>query len=233
MCGELPFLDFLSIFWYNMDVMCNSREKALEILCFIFEAWDSSWKNAKLSLGNLNLSEGITRRLTFFETEQRRTTLGFLARLFVAWDSENEADFSASVVSLASELRPAFWSLETDPEEGIMFSDSQASVLRFHSKQVAGILKSAVSDLKALPAKSAPAPRSASFGFIAEGNYLVPAPEPTAPEDSKPLTLERAETLIREKLGLSFFDFLEWNTEPDFHAGYFPALLQESTDLGF
>ncbi|MBR3180983.1 hypothetical protein IKF63_02805, partial [Candidatus Saccharibacteria bacterium] len=47
------------------------------------------------------------------------------------------------------------------------------------------------------------------------------------------ITESAAEELIREKLGLTYFDFVDNEETPSFSDGYYPALLQDSTDQGF
>ncbi|MBQ1528099.1 hypothetical protein IIZ77_00425, partial [Candidatus Saccharibacteria bacterium] len=48
----------------------------------------------------------------------------------------------------------------------------------------------------------------------------------------KVLTHSGAVALIKERLNLTYFDFLDMATEPEFKNGFLPELLQESADFG-
>lgn len=183
----------------------DTREKAIDILSFIYEAWLSVWQETRSSLGELNLSEAASRRLNFCDNEQRRAVVSHLAKLLVAWESSDHASFSTSVNDLAHELRPTLAS--PDAEESTALTPAQLATLRRHLSRISHILKDSISELA----------------------QLTPVPDPS----KKSLTVETAESLLRERLGLSFFDFLEFSEEPEFHSGYFPALLQDSVDQGF
>lgn len=186
--------------------MDTTRERGIEILGFIYEAWLSSWQTTRANLGELNLSVSLSHRLNFYENEQRRSVVSILATLLAAWEAKDESTFSAAVPKLARELRPSL--AYCDPEEeGITLTPAQLTSLRTHISRTATILKSAIRDLRS----------------------LSPAPDPSRP----PLTTEYAESLLRDKLGLSAFDFMDFKDEPEFSSGYFPALLQESVDFGF
>ncbi|MBQ8996995.1 hypothetical protein IJ095_03180 [Candidatus Saccharibacteria bacterium] len=186
--------------------MFDTRERGVEILGFIYEAWLSSWQETRVALGELNLSSSLSHRLNFYENEQHRSIVSCLATLLTAWETANDTTFSATIPKLARELRPSLAYLEPE-EEGLALTPAQLALLRTHISRTAQILKSSIADLRA----------------------LSPVVDPLAP----PLTVEFAESLLRDKLGLSAFDFLDFKEEPEFHSGYFPALLQESVDFGF
>ena len=190
----------------------DTRERALDILSFIYEAWISTWRETLASLGELHLSEATASRLAFYDHEQRRAVISLLARLIVSWESHNDADFSAIVPALARELRPSFASAEA--EEGIILSPAQLSIIRSYLSRISNILKPSISELQHLPTPS----------------FDTSTDTPTT--SMRPLTPESAEQLLRERLGLSSFDFLEFSDEPTFASGYFPALLQDSIDQG-
>lgn len=182
------------------------RSEALEILAEIFISWQSLWKNTKDTLGDLHLSEHNLRRVNFYETEQRRSVVILLSELLVAWELSDTPTFSDLTVALAKELRPSYPYVEYDPEETLTLSPTEFSILRNYIKSISILLKESISDLQNLATKRL------SF-------------------NSKPLTLDAAEALLRDRLGLSYFDFVDFDSEKGFQKGYYPALLQESTDL--
>ena len=193
--------------FFNQD----NRERALDILSFIYETWASSWQETLVKLGTLNLPQAALQRLNFHDNEQRRAIVSHLAKLLVAWEAANEPDFSSAVAALARELRPSLAAAEL--EEGSILTQTQLAELRAYLSRLSTNLKSSIAELKSLPAPSF------NPGVITSVKTL-------------PLTNAAAETLLRERLGLSFFDFLEFNSEPTFGNGYFPALLQDSIDQG-
>ena len=198
----------------------DPRERALDILQFIYEAWASSWQETLAKLGKLNLPEAVLHRLNFYDNEQRHSIVSCLARLLVTWESADKAGFSSAVSALAHELRPSFASLGA--EEGIILEPTQLSLLRRYLSRISGILKSSIAELAALPAPADHVQNTSS----AQNSANLSQP-------TKPLDFTAAESLLRERLGLSFFDFLEFSEEPTFGNGYFPALLQDSIDQGF
>lgn len=183
------------------------RESALSLLASFFEAWQSSWKATKNTFPDLALSESSLRRLNFYESEQKKSIISSLASILSAWENTDSLAFSREILSLARELRPSLAYFESDEGDNFTLSESQLSRLHLYMESVATSLKSTVSALQA----------------------LTPALDP----DESPLTPHSAETLLREKLGLSFFDFIDFDSEPRFRNGYFPELLQDSSDFGF
>ena len=183
------------------------RTEALEILTYIFETWNASWENTKHALGDLNLSESGLRRLNFYENEQKKEIISLLAKILVCFERGDDFSFSNHLISLAKELRPSLPYVEYDPEENFSLTPYQLAQLRNFMQSEAISLKSSVSELQSLARK-----RILSENILTESN---------------------AEQLIREKLGLTYFDFVEFKEEPEFSDGYYPELLQESIDFGF
>ena len=160
------------------------REEALNLLCSLFTSWNSSWNNTAASLSSLNFSESTKRRIHFYETEQKQAILTLLASIFVAWDREDPATFSNSVVNLARELRPSLPYIELEPDESFILSPLDMSRLRSFVERSASLLKNTVSDLKTLSSRR--------FRF-----------------ETTPLTNTNAEALLREKLNLPRLDLLD------------------------
>lgn len=185
------------------------RAEALEIITTFYSSWQTLWNSTRLSFGDLRLSEEENRRLIYYENEQKKTILRLLAKILVAWEKDDRLVFSDSILALAKELRPSLVHFEASDSESFTLNQDQLERLRVYTVNQASSLKFAVEELQRL------AWHKFEFG-------------------DKVLTESNAESLIREKLGISYFDFLDFKEEPDFHAhGFYPALLQESTDFGF
>lgn len=185
------------------------RAEALEIITTFYSSWQTLWNSTRLSLGDLGLSEEENRRLIYYENEQKKTILHLLAEILVAWEKDDRMTFSSSILSLAKELRPSLIHFETSDSESHNLRPDQLERLRYYTQIQADALKSSIEDLQRL------AWHKFEFG-------------------DKILTISNAEALIKEKLNISSFDFLDFTTEPEFNAhGFYPALLQESTDFGF
>lgn len=183
------------------------RSEALEILTNLYSHWSTAWGSTKSSFGDLDLSKSTLARINFYESEQQKAILSLLAKTLVAWERSDETAFSESVVSLAKEFRPSYAYLEADPEETFSLTDFQLSRLRSFITNESVVLKDSVRELQLM------AWRKIDFG----DNILSEA---------------AAETLIRERLGLTYFDFVDSTTTPEFSSGYYPALLQDLTDQG-
>ena len=184
------------------------RTEALEIITTFFSSWQVLWESTRLSFGDLGLSEEGTRHLIYYENEQRKTVLHLLAKILVAWEKDDRLAFSDAVLCLAKELRPSLTHFETMETESFTLTPNHLERLKEYTRNEANSLKSAVEELQRL------AWHKFEFG-------------------DKVFTESAAESLIREKLGLSYFDFLDFKEEPDFHGhGFFPSLLQESADFG-
>ncbi len=184
------------------------RAEALDILTTFFSSWQSLWNDTKRSLGDLNLSEEGFRRLTYYENEQRSNVIRLLARILVSWEKDERLTFEAAVICLAKELRPSLLNFETDQKENFTLSDAQLARIDAFKNREALSLKNTIRELQRL-----------SWYKFEFGD--------------KVLTLSAAKDLIEEKLHLTYFDFLDFKEEPDFHAhGFFPSLLQDSADFG-
>lgn len=184
------------------------RAEALDILAYLFETWQASWNGTKRVLGDLNLSESSLRRLNFYETEQKKAVITLLSKLLVAWEGKNPYELAKILPELAKELRPSLPYVEYDPKDHFILNSAQLALLRAYLHSEASALKESIHELEKLTPE-------------------IPA------SIEKPLTETTAETLLREKLGLTFFDFVEFSEEPDFKDGYYPELLQESAEFGF
>ncbi|MBQ3430723.1 hypothetical protein IJG20_01300 [Candidatus Saccharibacteria bacterium] len=185
------------------------RAEALEVLTNLYNHWRNSWNNTKASLGDLNLSSSLRSRINFYEAEQQKAILSLLSKILVAWEKYDEVAFSENILALAKEFRPSYAYLENDPEEGASFqlTESQLSILRNFISTEATVLKDSVRELQLMSWKKI------DFG-------------------DNTLTESAAEALLRERLGLIYFDFVEGNETPEFSSGYYPALLQDLTDQG-
>ncbi len=185
------------------------RAEALDIITRFYSSWQMLWESTRLSFGNLGLSEEGRRRLIYYENEQKETVINLLAEMLVAWEKDDQIDFSAAVLCLAKELRPSLTNFETTESESFTLTPEQLERLKVYTKNEADSLKTTIEDLQRLSW------RKFEFG-------------------DKVLTVPIAESLIKEKLNVSSLEYLDFTTEPEFNAhGFFPALLQESTDFGF
>ncbi len=185
------------------------RAEALEIITRFYSSWQVLWESTRLSFGDLGLSEEGLRRLIYYENEQKKTVINLLAEMLVAWEKDDQIDFSAAVLCLAKELRPSLTHFETTESESFTLTPEQLERLKVYTKNEANSLKTAIEDLQRL-----------SWHKFEFGD--------------KVLTVPIAESLIKEKLNISSLEYLDFATEPEFNAhGFFPALLQESTDFGF
>ena len=184
------------------------RGEALQVLTTFYSSWQDLWTATKRALGPVSLSEDGRRRLEYYESEQQKTALKLLANTLVAWEKDDQPAFSAAVIALARELRPSLTHFETSDTEPFTLTPFQAELLKNYTRSEAISLKSTITELQRL------AWRKFEFG-------------------DKVLSPSLAEALIRERLGLSNFDFLDFKNEPEFNAhGFLPALLQESADFG-
>ena len=185
------------------------RGEALQVLTTFYSSWQDLWTATKRTLGPVTLSEDGRRRLEYYESEQQKTVLKLLASTLVAWEKDDQSAFSAAVIALARELRPSLTHFETsDTEQPFALTPFQTELLKNYTRSEATSLKSTITELQRL------AWRKFEFG-------------------DKVLSPSLAEALIRERLGLSNFDFLDFKSEPEFNAhGFLPALLQESADFG-
>jgi len=183
------------------------RSEALEIITTFFSSWQALWQNTKFSLGNLNLSEESNRRLTYYENEQKRTVVHLLAEILVAWEKDDGSSFSSAVLNLAKELRPSVTHFETDINDNFVLTPTALQILKIYTAREAIALKNAIEKLQRL-----------SWHKFEFGD--------------KVLTISTAEALIEEKLHLTYLDFLDFNTDPDFASGFLPELLHDSAEFG-
>lgn len=184
------------------------RGEALQVLITFYSSWQDLWTTTKHALGPVNLSDEGRRRLEFYESEQQKTLIRLLAEILVAWEKDDQPAFSSAVFRLAQELRPSLNHFETSEAEPFALTTTQAALLKHYTAAEATSLKSAITELQRLSW------RKFEFG-------------------DKVLSPSLAEALIRERLGLSNFDFLDFTAEPEFRGhGFFPALLQDSADFG-
>ncbi len=184
------------------------RQEALDLISNLFTHWQESWKNVNLSLRNFHLSESNLRRVNFYETEQKKEILSILSKILTAWENSEEEKFSENILALAKELRPSYPYVEYEPGEKIVLSEENLKVLREYVENEANFLKETIKELQHLSWKKIELP-------------------------GEKLTETVAESLLKEKLGLTYFDFIDTESTPVFNNGYYPALLQESTDQGF
>lgn len=184
----------------------TQRLEALSVLVNLFRSWDSNWQETKRRLGPLNLSESGLRSLTLFESDQKKAVLALLSNILAAWETGNRAVFGDNIVTLARELRPSLPYVEFDIDEHFSLSPTQMSLLRDFIETTGSSLKDTILELSVLSDKKLP--------FI-----------------EQPLTPTRAEALLREHLGFQYFDFIDFGEETDFRPGYYPALLEASTEF--
>lgn len=185
----------------------TQRNEALEIITTFFNNWQALWQGTKQAIGNLNLSEESLRRLRYYETEQQKTVISLLADTLIAWEKDNGAGFSTAVLSLAKELRPSLMHFETDVTDTFSLGARELQILKQTTTRTAAYLKSSIEELQRL-----------SWHKFEFGD--------------KVLTHSLAVSLIEERLHLTYFEFLDMNTEPEFKNGFLPELLQDSADFG-
>ena len=184
------------------------RSEALQVLTTFYSSWQDLWSATKRALGPVQLTEDGRYRLEYYESEQQKTVISLLAKALVAWEKDDQPTFSAAIFDLAHELRPSLTHFETSETETFSLTPFQNELLKNYTRAEATSLKSTITELQRL------AWRKFEFG-------------------DKVLSQTNAEALIKERLGLSNFDFLDFSQEPEFNAhGFLPALLQESADFG-
>lgn len=190
------------------DFQESQRREALEVLASFFEGWLASWRETKLSLNLPLLSESAKNSLLVYESDQASSAVSLLAAILSAWDSNNSPEFAKSVVALARELRPSLPYIEFDPEEHFILSPAQLSRLRLFIESTGERLKETIRTLEKLSGEK--------FSF-----------------SINPLSPEKAESLLRERLHLPFFgDFLDFTSEPSAASSdAFPALLAASAEF--
>ena len=195
-----------SVFVPEKSFIEEQRDEALDILISLYQNWAENWDLTKKSLGDLNLSKENLRRVDFYETEQRKSVISYLAEILSNWEKEETSAFGEAFVNLAKEMRPSLPYVEYD-DDNFHLSDVQLSKLReFMSKQ-GNAVKEAILELQGLSWKK--------FDF-----------------KDVALSKKAAEELLEERLGITWFDFLDFNGDVEFTDGYFPALLQQATDDG-
>lgn len=183
------------------------RNEAVDILITFFSSWQADWARVKQNLGNLNFAPEDAERLDYYEAEQKKTALHHAAEMLAAWERDDEYSFSHAVYNLAKELRPSLYHFEDGEAYTNALNSHQRDMLRNFTGYEAQSLKATVANLQKL------AWRKFEFG-------------------DKVITISSAERLLEEKLGLTYFEFLDFKEEPEFNGhGFFPALLQESTDF--
>lgn len=185
----------------------EQRDEALDVLIPLYKEWWDNWLKVKNALGELKLSKEGFRRLDFYETEQRKSVISIMASILVDWEKDEMAKFGEDVVKLAKEMRPSLPYVEYSEGEEFELSLEQIGKLRSFMSFQAKKVKDAVIELQNLSWKK--------FEF----------------KDAA-LTQKAAEELLEERLGITWFEFLDFNGEVEFTDGYFPALLQQATDDG-
>ena len=186
----------------------TQRAEALQVLTTFYSSWQALWQGTRNALGNLSLSENGKSRLAFYENEQKHTVIHLLASILVAWEKDDDSAFSEAVLNLARELRPSLTHFETDIDENFSLTPAQLAILKTFTSREAVYLKNAVTELQHL-----------SWHKFEFGD--------------KVLSLSAAQKLIEEKLHLTYFDFLDFDENPEFNAhGFLPELLQDSADFG-
>ena len=185
----------------------EQRDEALDVLVPLYKDWWENWTKTKNNLGQLSLSKEGFRRLEYYETEQRKSVVSIMANILVDWETENMTKFGDDVVKLAKEMRPSLPYVEYTEGEEFELSLEQIGKLRVYMSTQAKKVKDAVVELQNLSWKK--------FDF-----------------KDKALSEKSAEELLEERLGVTWFEFLDFNGEVKFTDGYFPALLQQATDDG-
>ncbi|MBQ3294099.1 hypothetical protein IJG96_03170 [Candidatus Saccharibacteria bacterium] len=183
------------------------RAEALEIITTFYKNWQALWQGTTQAIGNLSLSDESLRRLHYYENEQKQTVLNLLADTLVSWEKDDASSFSTAVLNLAKELRPSLMHFETDTADTFSLNPTQLQILKQSTLRIAAYLKSTIEELQRL-----------SWHKFEFGD--------------KVLTHSAAVALIKEQLNLTYFDFLDFNTEPEFKNGFLPELLQDSADFG-
>lgn len=183
------------------------RNEAADILVTFFSSWQADWSRIKLFLGSLNISSDDAERLDYYEREQKKTALHHIAEALVAWEKDDSNAFSLAIYNLAKELRPSIYHFEDGEAYTRALTENQRHMLKNFTLYEAQSLKATVATLQKL------AWHKFEFG-------------------DKVISVSAAEALLEEKLGLTYYEFLDFKEEPEFNAhGFFPALLQESTDF--
>ena len=182
------------------------RDEALDVLLPLYENWWKAWTETKANLGDLNLSKEDLRRIDFYETEQRKSVISLLADILVDWEAENTGKFGVDFVELAKEMRPSLPYIEYDSSRFELSSVQLLKLRNFMLKEGKAV-KDAILELQNLSWKK--------FDF----------------GDSK-IKKDAAERLLEERLGITWFEFLDFKGDVEFTDGYFPALLQQATDDG-
>lgn len=185
----------------------EQRDEALEVLIPLYRNWWESWVKVKEGLGDLGLSKEGLRRLDYYETEQRKSVISIMAEVLVDWEKEETTKFGEDVVRLAKEMRPSLPYVEYGEGDEFQLSQVQILKLRDFMSEQAKTVKEAILELQGLAWKK--------FDF---GEATI--------------TQKAAEELIEERLGITWFEFLDFQGEVEFVDGYFPALLQQATDDG-
>ena len=209
---------------FDDSIIETERSDLLALLSTFFSSWQNLWQGTKTQLIHLNLSESGTRRVNFYESEQRKSILTLLAELFVLEDTRTPSNtpdgttfatnFAPLVLSLAKELRPSLAYAEYDPSENFTLDKSSLFFLRLYLKNASALLKTLVSDLEKFRTKR-----------------LDLTPAASGAPDFQPISVDSARRLLENSLGLSNFDFIDFDSNPTFKNGYFPALLQASADF--
>ncbi len=186
----------------------TQRAEAVKVITRFYTNWQALWQGTRNALGQLRLSESGHDRLNFYETEQKRTVIHLLAEILIAWEKDDSRAFSNAVVYLARELRPSITHFENDTTEDFSITPAQLAILNDFTTRETNYLKQALNDLQRL-----------SWYKFEFGDKVI--------------SINNAEALIKENLGISSFDYLDFSTEPEFNPhGFFPALLQEADELG-
>lgn len=189
------------------------REEALVQLADFFKTWQTSWEKTKSSLGIPPLSESAKNSLSLYESDQKNSVITLLSAVLVAWDSDNSPEFAKSIVALARELRPSLPYIEFDPDEHFCLSSAQLLILRHFIESNGEKLKEIVASLSKLSVEK--------ISFTS----------------TSPLTIEKAEALLREHLDLPYFNFLDFAFDSDTEiindddTSSFPALLAASAEF--
>ena len=167
------------------------RGEAIEILAQLFLSWTTSWRTTSAALNQPDLPDSLKRRINFYESEQKEAVLRLLAQILVSWEHDNSPGFIQAFTQLAYELRPSLPYIETDAKESLSFSDSDLDQLRHFMSTNAILLKRTVDELR----------------ILAQEHFHL---------GLTPLSLEEAQTMISEKIGLKHLDFRDFIDERDF-----------------